>query len=66
MKNKKYRDINAAMNIKDFALKNLLVERQSMDVEASSMDDRLSMSLRPKKYLVSEALSIVFEPVVMQ
>jgi len=34
-----------------------------MDVEASSMDDRLK---RPKKYLVNEALNIVFEPVVMQ
>ena len=49
------RDINAALNIKDFALKNLLVERQLMDVEASSMDDRLLM--RPKKYLVYEALN---------
>ena len=59
------RDINAAMNIKDFALKNLLVERQSMDVEASSMDDRLVM--RPKKYLVNEALNVAFsEPALMQ
>lgn len=58
------RDINAAMNIKDFALKNLLVERQSMDVEASSMDDRLE--IRPKKYLVNEALNITFDPALMQ
>jgi len=60
------RDINAAINIKDFALKNLLVERQSMDVEASSMDDRLNMSLRPKKYLVDEALILDFEPSLIQ
>ena len=57
------RDINAAKNIKDIALKNLLVERQSMNVEASSMDDRLK--LRPKKYLVNEALSIDFETTLL-
>jgi putative transposase len=56
------RDINVALNIKDFALKNLLVERQLMDVEASSMDDRLN---RPKKYLVNESLNITFEPALM-
>jgi len=56
------RDINAAINIKNIALKNLLVGRQFMDVEASSMDGRLNMSLRPKKYLVNEALILNFEP----
>ena len=38
-----------------------------MDVEASSMDDRLNISLRPKKYLVDEALNVAFsEPALMQ
>jgi hypothetical protein len=56
------RDINAALNIKDMVLKNLLVERQSMNVEASSMDDR---PMGPKKYLVNESLNITFEPALM-
>jgi len=50
-------DFNASMNIKLIALKKVLAERQSMDVEASSVDDRLNMSLRPKKHLADEALS---------
>jgi putative transposase len=53
------RDINAAMNIKNFAIKNLLVGHQLMDVEASSMDDRSDKG--PKKYLVDESLKISFE-----
>ncbi len=60
------RDINAAINIKKIALKDLLVGRQFMDVEASSMDGRLNKSLRPKKYLVNEALILDFEPSLLQ
>ena len=42
------------------------MEHQSMDVEASSMDDRLNKSLKTKKYLVDEALKVRHDtPVVI-
>ena len=55
------RDLNAARNIKDFALKKLLVERQLMDVEAGSMDEHLI--IRSKKYPVYESSNFHFEMV---
>jgi putative transposase len=53
------RDINAALNVVDFAFKKLMrVESPSKNVECGSVDDRF-LKKKPKKHLHNEALKIL-------